>query len=62
MQSNRRARPCNVCENVAYLPPRDATRHSPRSIGLINEQDVNTAILNLKFETAFAVAFDFVAK
>src|SRR5580704_4699015 len=30
------ARPCNARENVAYLPRRNAIRHSPRSIHLIN--------------------------
>ena len=38
------ARPCNACEKVAYLPPREAIRHSPRSIGLMNGHDVKSAI------------------
>jgi hypothetical protein len=38
------ARPCNACENVAYLHRRYAIRHPPYSIAVENPHDVNKAI------------------
>jgi hypothetical protein len=37
------ARPCNACENVGYLPPRNETRLRSRSIGLVTSLDANSA-------------------
>ena len=37
------ARPMYACENVAYLPRRNAIRHPPHLIGLLNAHDVSQA-------------------